>query len=80
MSISHSTRSPRQRPTLADLYVDGPPIRLSDLSKLAGFSRQKLMADGRLVILKAHCGTRFMAMVDRAEAVRYLGIIYAKAS
>ena len=75
-------RTPRRRPTRADLEVDGPPIRLSDLAALAGFSRQKLRAElaaGDLHGSKVRCATRFMVVIDRSEARRYLGAIYAKA-
>lgn len=73
----------RRRPTRADLYEDGPPIRLTDLAVLSGFSPDKLLVEARagdLEVWWARCGTRRMAMVERSEGRRYLSAIYHQRS
>lgn len=69
-------RRRRQRPSRAELQQDGPPIRLSDLAVIVGFSRQKLASDahaGHLRVQWQRCGTRHMGLVERHEALRYIG-------
>jgi hypothetical protein len=53
----------------------GPPLRISHVAILSGFSKAKIMVDvhsGRLPVTWAQCGSRKMALVSRAEAWRYL--------
>jgi hypothetical protein len=69
----------RKRPTRKDLEKDGPPVRLPDLAHLAGFSTQKLLKDvesGDLMVKWAKAGQRRRGMVDRAEARRYMAVLY----
>jgi hypothetical protein len=79
-----SPRAKRYRPTRADLDTPGPAIRLSDLSALVGWSRQKLLTDAAhhyLTLVWVPCSSRQMATVERAEAARYYDSIQrAKAS
>lgn len=68
-------RSGRRRPTRDDLEHGEGRIRLADLAPLVGFSRQKLLADahaGLIQVTWMPCGQRRIAMIDRAEGLRYL--------
>lgn len=69
----------RRRPTREVLLEDGPPIRLTDLAYIAGFSPDKLLIEayaGRVTVRWARCGQRRMAMVERREGLRYLASAY----
>jgi predicted DNA-binding transcriptional regulator AlpA len=64
--------------TLRDLEQDGPPIRLRDLSKLTGFSKDKFYLDidrGDLQAKPVKTRSRVVYMVERDEALRYLRAI-----
>lgn len=62
------------------LREDGPPVRVKTVAELAGISKQKVFADadrGVLTIKTRQCGQRWMGVIDRAEALRYLDAIEA---
>jgi hypothetical protein len=64
--------------TRADLEQDGPPIRLSQLAKILGMSRYKLMNDaerGDLRLVRIKCGQLRYRHVERDEALRYLDAV-----
>lgn len=64
---------------MADLRTDAAqPLRVRDVASLAGFSKKKIMADsrvGEVALSWVRCGTRRMALIGRAEALRYLTAI-----
>lgn len=59
--------------------LEGPRLRLRDIAVRAGISKSKVLDDvrrGDLVIVRLRCGTRWMALVDPAEATRYLAALF----
>lgn len=64
--------------TQADLFMDGPPIRLRDLCAVTGFSKMKFLDDidrGRLEVRRVETGRGHVVLIDREEARRYLSAI-----
>lgn len=54
-------------------------LRLRDIARLAGISKRKVLDDvhrHELAIVKVKCGTRWMALVDRDEADRYIAELF----
>jgi hypothetical protein len=70
-----STRRKRPRLSLAELQQDGAPVRLIDLARLTGFSKDKFSRAidlGELEATRVRACSRFIIVIERAEALRYL--------
>lgn len=70
-------RSPALRSRIscaADLVADGPPVRVSDLARITGFSGEKILQDIYRGELAAHRQRRPSSpyLIARHEASRYL--------
>jgi hypothetical protein len=70
------------RLALQALEQAGPPVRLKVVADIAGISKAKVRDDakrGHLTVVQVRCGTRWMALVDRPEALRYLRQLFKAA-
>ena len=50
-------------------------MRVKDVALLAGISKQKVFADadrGEVIIKPLPCGQKWMGVIERADALRYL--------
>lgn len=65
--------------TMTELALDGPPLRVSDIIDLCGFSESTVYEDirsGRLHAIKRTPGPSSPFLIDRLEARRYMRALF----
>lgn len=61
------------------LSLEGPMLRIRDVAALVGLSKNKVRDDvtrGALKVVRVKCGQRWMHLVDREEAARYMAELF----